>query len=114
MFTGVSGEIYCICGKSSIKPVVAPEQAACNLINTCRVFNRGPQVYDYNFKLMMKDDTAEPEIKNPFFLIAFQNLLPLLPTMHFSEEARCPGLMWLHEVCVCEAGWMKCQILQLW
>jgi hypothetical protein len=30
------------------------------------------------------------------------------------EEAGCggPGLAWLHVVCVCEAGWMFCQILK--
>ncbi len=29
------------------------------------------------------------------------------------EDARCggPGLVWLHMVCGCEAGWMYCQIL---
>ena len=31
MFTGL-GECYCICAKSSIKPFVAPEEAACNLV----------------------------------------------------------------------------------
>ncbi len=29
------------------------------------------------------------------------------------EDAGCggPGLVWLHVVCSCEAGWMYCQIL---
>ncbi len=29
------------------------------------------------------------------------------------EDAECggPGLVWLHGICVCEAGWMYCQIL---
>jgi hypothetical protein len=29
------------------------------------------------------------------------------------EDARCvgPGLVWLHVVCGCEAGWTYCQIL---
>ena len=33
MFTGLE-EYYCICGKSSIKPIVAAVEAACNLINS--------------------------------------------------------------------------------
>ena len=37
VFTGL-GEHSCICETSSVKPTVAPEEAACNLINRFKLF----------------------------------------------------------------------------